>query len=169
MLRPDAGNSAIGVALPVIDRLLMNMEAISNAWNQWVLSYDRSNQLRLLARLGLVVEDWQDLIGLLAASLALSIAIIALLTLHPRVSRDPIERCYQEFCQRIATIGVDREAHETANTLLARAGRHLTDAPLRQAHDIVALYNELRYGGAESRPPAERVRHLRRLVNAFRP
>ena len=164
-LRPadalDVGN------LPLIDSLRFNFEALGNAWNQWVLSYDRTRQQRLLAGLGLGV-DWQSLVGLLAAGLAVLIGGVALLTLHPRRARDPVERAYAEFCQRLAAAGVVREPHETSHRLLERAEPVLDPGELRQARSIVDLYNLLRYG-AEAPVRGERVRHLRTLVHAFKP
>jgi transglutaminase-like putative cysteine protease len=166
VLRAARRESALG--LPLFDGLRFNLEAMTNAWNQWVLSYDRSRQQRLLSSLGLAFDDWQDLIGLLAAGLALLIGGVALLTLHPRQPRDPVERCYSDFCQRMAAAGVVREPHETSNHLLARAERELAGPCLQQAQRIVALYNALRYAGT-GEPPRDGVRHLRGLVHAFKP
>ena len=160
--------SALGLALPLFDGLRFNLDALANAWNQWVLSYDRSRQLRLLSSLGLGFDDWKDLIGLLAAGLALALGGVALLTLHPRRPRDPVERCYDEFCERMASVGVARMKHETSIQLLARAERLLDDPTLRSATRIVSLYNALRYGCAPS-GPREGVRHLRTLIQSFKP
>ncbi|MFO1196460.1 MAG: DUF3488 and transglutaminase-like domain-containing protein [Burkholderiaceae bacterium] len=168
VLRRVARGAGEDLELPVFETLRMNLDALSNAWNQWVLSYDRTNQQRLLANLGLAIDDWQDLVGLLSAGLALAIGGVALITLHPRRPRDPVERWYAEFCERMAAAGVTREPHETSNTLLARAERDLDVVPLAQARRIVALYNQLRYGG-DAGPQRDGVRHLRSLVHAFKP
>jgi transglutaminase-like putative cysteine protease len=156
-----------GLDLPLLDSLRFNFEALGNAWSQWVLSYDHARQRRLLERLGFDL-DWQGLIGLLAAGLALLIGGVALLTLHPRRAKDPVERCYAEFCQRLAAAGVDRAPHETSHRLLERAERSLPPEAAERARAIVALYNLLRYG-SDAPARGERVRHLRSLVHAFRP
>lgn len=158
----------LGLGLPLLEGLRFNLDALSNAWNQWVLSYDRKRQQRLLSSLGLAFDDWRDLVGLLAAGLALLLGGVALLTLHPRRPRDPVERCYEEFCERMAAAGVVREPHETSNHLLSRAERLLDSPALRRARRIVALYNALRYGDSEAAKGAS-VRHLRTMVQSFRP
>ena len=164
-LRP-AGELA-GLDLPLIDSLRFNFEALGNAWSQWVLSYDQARQRRLLASLGLGL-DWQSLVGLLAAGLAVLVGGVALLTLHPRAARDPVERAYAEFCQRLAAAGILREPHETSHRLLERAEEVLEPGEAERARSIVDLYNLLRYG-AEAPARGERVRHLRTLVHAFKP
>jgi len=93
---------------------------------------------------------------------------VALLTLHPRQPRDPVERCYAQFCERMAAAGILREPHETSNHLLSRAERELQGPALQQARHIVALYNTLRYAMEPGSRP-EGVRHLRTLVHAFKP
>ncbi|HWS74703.1 MAG TPA: DUF3488 and transglutaminase-like domain-containing protein, partial [Quisquiliibacterium sp.] len=156
-----------GLDLSVLDGLRFNLDALGNAWSQWVLSYDHARQRRLLESLGMGF-DWQALVGLLAAGLVLLIGGVALLTLHPRRARDPIERCYAEFCQRLAAAGIDRAPHETSHRLLERAERSLPADAAERARTIVALYNLLRYG-SEAPVRGERVRHLRSLVHAFKP
>jgi len=167
VLREAQREGADRFDLAALAGLRFNLDALANAWNQWVLSYDRSRQQRLLASLGFGPDDWQQLIGLLAAGLALLIAGAALLTLHPRQPKDPVERCYDDFCQRLAAGGVVREPHETPLQLAARANRTLEAAPGAQARRIVSLVNRLRYGDGERRNEA--VRHLRQLVHDFKP
>jgi len=167
-VRGGEGRGALGLAMPLFEGLRLNLDAVSNAWNQWVLSYDRTRQLRFLSALGIGFENWQELVGLLAAGLALALGGVALLTLHPRQPRDPIERCYAEFCERMAAAGVARMQHETSLQLLARAERLLDATSLRSASRIVKLYNALRYGVAPP-GPGEGVRHLRSLIQSFKP
>jgi transglutaminase-like putative cysteine protease len=147
--------------------LRLRLDALSNAWNQWFLSYDRTRQQRLLAALGLALDDWQDLVGLLAAGLALLIGAVALITLHPRRPRDPLQRHYAEFCARLAGVGVVREPHETPLQLLERAARLLDDRTRPQAAAIIALYNRLRFG--EAQPGPRDVADLRSRIRAFNP
>ncbi len=158
----------MGLDLPMLEGLRFNLDALSNAWNQWVLSYDHGRQLRLLAGLGLALDGWQDLVGLLAAGLALLLGAVALLTLHPRRPKDPVERCYAEFCERMAAAGVVRAPHETPHQVLARAEPMLEAPQMTRARRFVALYNTLRYGAACANR-GEGVRHLRTLVQSFKP
>ena len=150
----------------LVSHLRFNLDALSNAWNQWFLSYDHTRQKRLLASLGLHLDDWQSLVGAMAAGLALLIGAAALITLRPRHPRDPVQRWYLEFCRRLAEAGVARESHETALQLLARAEPVLAPEGIDSARGIVDLYNRLRFGPP---PAAGDVADLRALVTAFKP
>lgn len=156
-----------GLDAPLISSLRFNLDALSNAWNQWVLSYDHSRQQRLLNLIGLSMDDWQPIIALLAAGLAVMIGAVALITLHPRVPRDPVQRWYLEFCRRLADAGVVRMPHETPLQLLARSEPLLDAGQSAAARGIVGLYNRLRFSGEV--PASKDVADLRALVNAFKP
>jgi transglutaminase-like putative cysteine protease len=159
--RFDAGNESSfwhGVSLRI--------DAITHGWNQWVLSYDDKRQRGLFGAFGIDFADWRELAGLFAALSMLVIGGCALLTLHPRPSKDPVERAWSEFCDKLAACGVPRERHETAWQFHERSRRLLDAESAAQARRIVALYNELRYGGRGSLAD---VRHLRQSVARFQP
>lgn len=149
-------------------RIRFGIDAVANAWNQWVLVYDAGRQERLLARLGLEGADWRTSVGLLAAGIATCVGAIALLTLRVRRAPEPEVRSYELFCRRLAKRGVVRRPNETPRALLARARPALDAASMREAERIVELYDALRYAKPTPTRP-ERVRHLRELVLAFRP
>jgi len=164
------GDGASGhevAARSLAQRLWFNLDAIGNAWNQWVLSYDRSRQQSLLARLGIAAGDWQQLAALLAGVLAALVGAVALLTLRPQLPRDPVVQAYASFCFRLAAVGLGRARHETASRHLARIARALDDARLAEARRIVAAYERLRY--ADTSPDRAAVRHLHKSVQAFKP
>jgi transglutaminase-like putative cysteine protease len=161
----EAGGPRAQVGL--LERARFNLDAIGNAWSQWMLSYDSVRQRQLLGAIGLALADWQDLVGLMALGLALAIGVVALITLHPRRPRDPLQQCYGEFCAQLAEIGVVRARHETPLQLLARAGALLDAEGAAQARRIVALYNRLRFGGEAA--SARDMADLRTLIRAFRP
>ncbi len=152
---------------PLLSSLRFNLDAISNVWNQWILSYDHAKQQRFLSSLGLAMDDWQELFGVMAGGLALLIGAVALITLHPRRVRDPVQRCYTEFCRRLAEAGIVREVHETPLQVLARVERLLDTAQSERARGIVRLYNRLRFGGQA--PGPKDMADLRALVTAFKP
>jgi len=159
----DAGEGASTWLL----RIRFGFEAIGNAWNQWVLQYDGARQQSLLSRFGIDAGQRMRLAALLAVVLGAMIVAAALLTLRPRIVRTPLERCWDEFCARLAAIGLGRMLHETPSRYLARIERALDDDSLTRARRIVATYERLRYAVAE--PDREAVRHLRLAVQAFQP
>ncbi len=149
------------------DRFRLNLDAIAHGWNQWVLSYDRGKQMSLFARLGIDFSDWREIAGAIAAIMALVIGAVALAALRPQTSKDPAERCFEEFCRRVAALGLARHPYETPNRYFGRI-EHLLDAPdSDRARHIVEAYNRVRYDrGPEDRESMDRLRHL---VKAFRP
>lgn len=147
-------------------RLALRLDALTHAWNQWVLAYDDQRQHSLLRRLGLDPDDWRSLAGLFAAIAMLVIGICALLAVRPRRARDPIERAWTEFCNKLEATGIPRERHETAWQYHARLSRLLTAENVVQARRIVVLYNRLRYGGAAS---ASDMQDLCQSVARFQP
>ena len=159
--------------------LKLNLDALANRWNQWVLNYDRRSQGRLLESLGLDGQDWTRLAALLAGAMVLLIGGSALLTLQPRPVGDPLAKVFEQFCQKMAVLGVARLEHETPGQYLERSSRHLSADALQQARGIVALYTQLRYGamsgvyqGKErrrrSRASKERARHIAKARQGLR-
>ena len=145
----------------------LNLDALTHNWNQWVLSYDKSRQQSLLGRFGIDITDWREAAGTIAGVLGLLLGLVALATLRPRIPTDPVERQFDEFCQRLAAIGAERMPHETANRYLYRVDRLLDPEQSALAHDIVATYNRLRYDlGSSQRDILE---HLKRMVRSFKP
>lgn len=155
------------MSLDTLNRLKLSLDSIAHGWNQWVLNYDRGRQQALLGRLGLDATDPRELAGALAGVLALALGAVALATLRPRGPRDPVEQAYARFCDRLASIGSPRARHETATRYLNRVDRLLEPDDARQAREIVTTYNRLRYDPGSLTP--ERVRDLRKLVDAFKP
>ncbi len=169
-----AGTAGFDLAAPLFARLRFNLDAVSNAWNQWLLSYDHGHQQRLFVWLGLPIDDWRAIAAALALALTVALGAIAVLTLHPRSARDPVQRAWDEFCRRLSKAGLARSAHETALAYLHRVAPLLEPGRTREARHIVSIYNGLRYGGgsgADADPASRRhdVRHLRRCVRQFRP
>ena len=156
-----------GVASDLLRRIRLSLDAVTHGWNQWVLSYDRTRQQSLLSRFGLDSTDPRELAGALAVAVAIGLALVALATMRPRAPRDPVEHAYRRFCDRLAGIGVPRSPDETASRYLHRVDRLLAPPEAALARNIVAAYNRLRYDPGTVTP--ERVRDLRRLVDAFKP
>ena len=94
--------------------------------------------------------------ALLAAVLAALIGGVALVTLRPRLSRDPLVKVYASFCARLAAVGPERSRHETASRYLERIAGALDPARLSEARRIVAAYEQ--FQAVNLRPPARCLR-----------
>lgn len=168
MLRnPERFAEGVGHQSTWLDTWRLGVDSVTHAWNRWILTYDRSRQASLLARLGLDGTDWRELAAALAATMVLVLGAVALTTLRPRRSRDPAEREFERFCERAAEAGAPRQPFETPNSYLYRIERLLDDEPAGQAQRIVAAYNRLRYDCPQPDPAG--LVEFRRMVRAFRP
>lgn len=143
------------------------LDGITHQWNQLLLSYDRNSQRELLDRLGIRFAGWQTLVGIMAGLLAVVLAITALVTLRSRRPHDPLDRLFDDFCQKLGDIGAIREPFETASQFLYRVDRLLDPDSLPLAYDIVNEYNRLRYDEGSRHPAA--LAEFRARVKAFRP
>ena len=144
-----------------------NWDAITNSWNQWVLSFNEERQQSLFGNLGLPNVDWQKLTIALIGGFALVLAAIGLTMLPRRTRLDPVQSLYARFGERLARVGLERAPSEAPRPWLERIGARLPVERRNQARTIVALYEQLRYAP----PGAQRDRVFREFqscVRAFR-
>jgi len=141
-------------------------DALNHAWNQWVLGFDKETQEKLLRKLGLKELSWQWLITLMVVLVGgvLSLIGMSLLWRRPR-QRDPVVRFYQQFCARLAKVGIVRRADEGPRAFACRVIEQRADLA-SQVEAITSLYEALRYGRG---PGEDQQGALKRLVSAFRP
>lgn len=151
-------------------RLQFAWDAANNRWNLWVLGYNRERQRALLGGLGFDATDWRRLVALLGLASAAAVLLLVLLTVAGlrRRREDPAVRLYRQFCERLARVGVVREAWEGPQQFAARA----IAARPELAHPIGAvtrLYVALRYGGPPLDPAVtgRQLAALRRAVRAL--
>ncbi|MGE5651032.1 MAG: DUF4129 domain-containing transglutaminase family protein, partial [Bacillota bacterium] len=138
-----------------IARLRQNWEAVTNAWNQWVLNYTPEKQRNFFRALGFDKVDWRTMAIVMLAVGAAVMAAILLPLLAGRPKRDPIDATYQSLCRRMAKLGYPRAPHEGPRAYGARLSAH--DSPLPTATKaaigrFLALYETVRYGAPEKAP-----------------
>ncbi len=167
--KPQRSNASVAseknkqTGLGLLDAARHRLDAVTNAWNQWMLNYDRKKQRSLMALIGLDADDWQQLVGLLAVLLTLVLAVVALTTLRRKTKPDPLEKCFDEACNKLEEFGIKRAKHETAIKLATRVA---TRAPLlsKQFNEIVRLYNQMRYAPDGENNPPKQLKQLQLLV-----
>ncbi len=150
-----------------LTRLKFGLDAMSNAWNQWVLSYDRGKQKNLFRKFGLDIEDWHEVAMLVAVLLLLVIGVCALLTLHPKPPKDPLASVYEAYCRRLAIAGLSKQNQETGQRYLQRIERLLDPEDAALARQFTRAYYHWRY--SPHRPGPEDMRHLQQLLSRFHP
>lgn len=147
-------------------RLHYGWDALNNAWNQWVLGYDHQRQMRLLEQLGLLRLGWGGVAALLIGTIALVLSVVGayLLFMQGRQRVPPVLALYQEFCRRLARIGLARRNDEGPADFARRVRAVRPDLSIEVDH-INSLYIALRY----REDHVESIEALRKAVAAFRP
>jgi transglutaminase-like putative cysteine protease len=172
----DGLNAALpgNTALPFLARthsslllkLRVNLDALANQWNQWVLGYDSERQFAFLTRLGMEDITWKKLALNMLGGVALLAGLFTLFMLRRLAVRqhDAVQAAYLRFCRKLDKHGTTRAAHEGARDFAARAAqRHPQHAA--QIAAITARYIALRYGDARG---TEALRAFRDAVRAFK-
>ena len=139
-------------------------DAINNAWNQWVLSYDSKRQRGIFIHFGMKEVNWKGLTLWLVCATGLVLLLVSLwLFRRSTPGTDPVRELYDKFCARLAVVGIRRRITEGPADFAVRAGGLRAD--LQQSiNEISGLYVSVRYGGE-----ARALDPLRERVGAFRP
>lgn len=162
-----------GTGSPWLKELLQwrqNWDAVTNAWNQWVLNYTPDAQRNFVRSFGFDKIDSQIIIVLMILLGGAATAIMTLPLLSNRQRRDPVDALYRSFCQRLARQGLPKAAHEGPRAY----GLRLTapDSPLA-SHQKAAVthflesYELLRYG-SEGKPTTTAIARLKSLLTECR-
>lgn len=152
--------------VPLLSRAGFTLDAITNAWNQWVLSYNAQRQRSLLQGLGLDAPDWQSLSLMLVGAASLVGLVIGALLLYAgrRVGRDPASAAWERLSLQLARLGLAREPGEGPRDYARRVAA-CRPALAQPMTTIARHYIALRYG--PPLPTVERARSLRALRRAI--
>ncbi len=151
---------------PFLLRLRLNLDALTNQWNQWVLGYDSERQFAFLTRMGMEDITWKKLALNMLGGVALLVGLFTLIMLRRLAvrQRDVTQAIYLRFCRKLAKRGTVRASHEGAQDFALRAAQqHPQQAG--QIADITARYIALRYGDMHG---AEALRAFKDAARAFK-
>ena len=146
--------------------LRVNFDAVTNAWNQWVLDYTPDRQRNLMRRLGFDDVDWRLLTALTLAFGAAAAALVLLPLLAHRKKPDPINAVYAELCREMARQGLARAIHEGPRGYRARLVAETSPlAPAKKAAvaRFLKRYEAVQYGAAGRMPQSAIVSELKSL------
>ncbi len=145
-----------------------NWEAVQNSWHQWVLSYSQENQRALVEMLGLAPR-WESVATVLAVLVGLLVAGMAAVSMRSRAVRDPLGDAYRQLREKLQRAGVDAGDHCGPRDLRERSERALPRDAARQAGQLLARYESMRYSRSSEGIAAADIRALRSAVRAFEP
>lgn len=150
---------------PLLKKMYLNLDAIDNAWNHWVLDYNQKRQMEFLSSLAGSKLSWQDL----AIAMMVAVGVVVLLLsyfivrVHP-ARKDELQRLYAVFLRKLQRRGVTHEPQEGPLDFAARAGRALPQQAGQIAR-ITDLYTQMRY---RDRKTPESTELLKWLIKTFK-
>ncbi len=142
-------------ALPFLSRdpprwlrdLRLNLDTLTNRWNQWVIGYSGERQFAFLSRLGMASLSWQQLAISMMTGIGLLIALYALFMLRHLFTRkaDKTQTAWLNICQKLARAGLPRKPHEGPKDYAMRVSAARPELA-NTLEDLAARYCLLRYG-----------------------
>ena len=131
-------------------QLNLNLDAINNRWNQWILGYGPKQQRKFLENLGIDISDWRKVAWIFMVIVGGLLLFVTLFVLRPQhKSVDPVLKTYQRFCHKLAKRGLTRNDNETAGDFAKRI-KHKRPELSQQVDHITTLYSQLRYANSGS-------------------
>ena len=154
-----------------VNTLRLRYDALTYRWQSWVNGFNREKQFQLLNDVFGGISARKFILVLIGSwVLILGPVAFGLLRRRERRAASPADKYYLAFCDKLARVGVTREAGETPEQYSARAER--TMRPVAdQIRQITRLYTALAYrpaAVAEGRLNTLE-RELGRSVRRFRP
>ena len=142
----------------------LRWDAINNAWNQWVESYDPEAQRELLEWFGMDAPGWLKMVATATIAAGFLLLVFAAFLLYPRGHHDPVLRAYQVFCSKLAKLGLPRAPHEGPVAFARRVTASRPDLR-QQVNAVTTLYVHLRY----DRPDRNGLKALKKRVREIKP
>jgi hypothetical protein len=94
---------------------------------------------------------------------------MAAVSMRSRAVRDPLGDAYRQLREKLQRAGVDAGDHCGPRDLCERSERTLPRDAARQAGQLLARYESMRYSRSSERIAAADIRALRSAVRAFKP
>jgi transglutaminase-like putative cysteine protease len=156
-------------SVPLLSGAGFALDAVTNTWNKWVLSYTTQRQQQLLRNLGLEATDWRMLSALLLASAAVATSVMGLLALRGlrRARQDPAVRTWARLCRKLERAGFRRAPSEGPNAYTRRVAAARPELA-ESLKAIAAAYVRLRYARTDPEGIARLTSELKRQVRALK-
>lgn len=134
-------------------QLRQNWDAVSNAWNQWVLNYTPEKQRNLLKSFGFDNVDWRIMAALMTVFSIAAVALVVVPLILHQQKRDPVDAVYRAFCRRMARRGLPRATHEGPRDYALRLTSKdspLSDKTKTALARFLEVYETVRYGASNA-------------------
>nr|WP_308506832.1 DUF3488 and transglutaminase-like domain-containing protein [Pseudoduganella ginsengisoli] len=147
-----------------LSQLRFSINALNNAWNQWVLDYNPDRQRSFLEELSFGLFNWRGAAGVAA----IAALVLLMRNLRRRVVPDPVEAAYAAFCRMMARKGWERRLDEGPHSYALRLqDLELPETKKAAMRNFLELYGKLKYGPPDVKHPASADR-LNALLNELK-
>jgi len=141
-----------------VNWLRLRYDALTYRWQSWVVGFDGEQQLEVLQRWLGDLEARKFVLVLLGSGVLVLVPVALSLLLQRRPPpRDPCDRLYLAFCERLAALGVARRAGEPPGAYADRVCQALP-ALAEPVRRITREYEHQAY-----RPPEDLARRRQAL------
>jgi transglutaminase-like putative cysteine protease len=145
-----------------LSHLRFRINAMNNAWNQWVLDYNPERQQNFLAALWDKIATWHTP----AAALLLAALAWGWRRLRQARAADPVQAAYARLCRQLAGVGIVPAPGEGPHSLALRVRALPLPEERKAAYaEFLELYSALRYRALDD---DERNRSAARLASLLR-
>src|ERR1051326_2005619 len=152
------------LGVPLVNQIRSIWEALNYQWDSRVMGFDADVQDVLLTSLGLTNRGSFPLVVQVLLVVAAVLSIYdGWMQLRTRPRADRIQGLYERFCQKLASVGVQRDPWEGPWDFATRAAHSLPNES-RRVRQITETYIGLRYAPG---PGAADLREFAKQVNAF--
>lgn len=162
----DALPLLVRVDIDWLRALRFRWDALSNAWDQWVLGYNPERQREFLARLGMREPDWRTMTAVLMFASALVVLFLVGWSLKSHLAVQPTERLWRRLSRKLTKLGLARQPWEGPLDYSNRIARARPSAA-QEIGEIARRYAALRYG-MEARADRRQLKELAALIRRLK-
>jgi transglutaminase-like putative cysteine protease len=155
MSRPD---------YPWLRKIMLNIDAVNNGWNQWVLGYNDEKQFDLLTKLLGANYNLRDVIMWMMGTIMVVMSITSYFLFKKKaVKLSPAQVIYQQYLKKLKASGLQQLPHEGALDFAYRCATAFPELK-DEVMQIAAHYNALQYSASAT---ANTLQALQQQVHAF--
>ncbi len=163
------GSTYLKPVMGWIDQVRFGWDAVNTRWQAWFSGYSHAEQQALMKKIGIDEDALRAglQMGVLVVFICLFSGVsIWLLFKAPSPGKtDPVARCYERFCRKLARQGILRKAGQGPLDFARMVGSQRPDLGPAAA-EITDLYLQLRYSKSAG---TGRLPDLKSKVRAFEP
>jgi len=146
-------------------KLILYWDAIDNSWKQWVVGYNSKLQHEFLSSIFNTDMNLSDIAIAMVIMMFFSGMIITfyLLKSTPKISVDPLQKIYNQFCSKLSKNGLTRNVYEGPVDFSLRAARFFPEQK-NSIELITKIYINLKFKSKHNNKLVEKMKQMVRTL-----